>query len=133
MQRCELCVPFRRNQNSVTWDFCSYGMGEGNLFGAHGSLIPKKSKWRMSQRNRCSWAGKNPNHSGCIIPPIASMYRFLWPNKLFHTFSVAIASSECFMLLLFNHNNKNNSDNSSKILEVLEKNKAHYPPQDSNA
>lgn len=75
---------------------------------------------------------KNPNHSGGIITPVASVYRLFWPKKLFHTFPVELASSECFMLLL-NHNNKNNSDDSSnKILEVLEKKKAPYPPQDSN-
>lgn len=76
---------------------------------------------------------KNPNHSGGIITPVASVYRLLWPKKLFHTFPVELASSECFMLLLFNHNNKNNSDDSSnKILEVLEKKKVPYPPRDSN-
>lgn len=85
----------------------------------------------MSQRNRCLWIGKNPNHSGGIITPVASVYRLLWPKKLFHTFSVELASSECFMLLLFNHNNKTNSDDSSnKIQEVLEKKKAQHPPRD---
>lgn len=82
---------------------------------------------------------KNSEPRWQCFHPEASMQAFLGPHELVHTFSVEITSSECFMLLLLNHNNRNNghnSDNSdessAEILEVLEQREGDCPPQKSN-
>lgn len=129
----KMCIVCPLGEIRIQWPEISVLMGEGNLFGAHGSWLQRNPNWGWARGIDALSRKKNPNHSGGIITSVASVYRFLWPNKLFHTFSVEHASSECFMLLLFNHNIKNNSAKSSnKILEVLEKKKVHYPPQGSN-